>query len=217
MKKIILLVISIAAALALMFFIFGKYVAFIGKRESGWIIEDMWSEKYFGARSGELKENELIYLKSLFDGASKDQRLISYVVKNKCYDATWDCSIVMMSASNLMIDAKDYDTGLRGAIEAYERVRGQCPIIYESVILRYKLEKLSNSPYSVAASKAKSILNKIKHSGGLMSDLRTTACKKLLKEKPEYFTTYALLTSKLMELSGGRDAKAAAYINSLPK
>ena len=48
-----------------------------------------------------------------------------------------------------------------------------------------------------------------------MTDLRGKACKKLIVERPEYFTTYTILISKMMEISGGNNSKAAAYIRSL--
>ena len=215
MKKLIFSALVTVLSLPILFFALGKYFSFIGERDSRWITNDMWGSTYFGARAADLSENEKIYLKSLSKGASKEQQIISYVVKNKCYDSTWDCSLIMTSASNLMIDSQDYETGLRGAIEAYQRIPGMCPIIYETSILRYKLEKLAASNSNSTTNQARSIINKIKTDGGIMTDLRGKACKKLIVERPEYFTTYTILISKMMEISGGNNSKAAAYIRSL--
>ena len=60
-------------------------------------------------------------------------------------------------------------------------------------------------------------LRKIKREGGVMEDLRSDECRALAGERPEYFTSYALLVASLMELAGGRYSVPAAYLRSLKK
>lgn len=115
-----------------------------------------------------------------------------------------------------MLDAEDYKAGIRGAVESYDRVKGQCSILYESSVLLYHIINLHSENYTSVRARARALLAKIK-SGGLVTDMRVAQCRELAQEKPELFTSYALLVAKLMELSGGEDAYSAAYIRSLDK
>ena len=176
----------------------------------------MWGVNYFNVHRGNIQEYERINLLSLQEGSSKNQELITYVVKNKCEDDSERCYLIMTSASNLLIDGAEYDSGLRGMVEAVNRVKDKtlCPIAYESAILKYKIKTLSSKSISAARDTSKNILKKIKLNGGLMKGLKTESCVSLLKAKPEYFHEYAVLIAHLMGFAGGDLAKAGAYINS---
>lgn len=217
MKKIIFTVLAALVSAPVLFWAYGNYAMWSGRAESSWILKEMWGAEFFGYRSPGLEEFELNYLKSLSVGASKDQSLVDFFVKNKCYDGSWRCSVVMTTGSNLLIDGGDSKVGLRGAIEAYERVRGKCSIVYESSVLRYQFKVLSEYPLKEAKVRAATIVGKIKKNGGIMLDLRSSACSILLKKKPEYFTAYTVLVSELMKIAGGRHASAALHIDYLPK
>jgi hypothetical protein len=180
-------------------------------------MEDMWGVKYFGARSADFQDFEVVYLKSLGGGSSKDQLLIDYIVSNKCYDSSWRCSIIMTAASNLMLDNGQSRVGLRGAVEAYDRMRGGCSIALESTVVSYHLRKLSSGRQDGKADKAEALLGKIRRDGGILADVRSGSCRELILSKPEYFTAYALLVARLMAVSGGESAYSAAYIDSLEK
>lgn len=210
MKKVVFAALAVIFLVPVAIWGYGNYAIYIGKKEASWILSDMWGE-YFGLRSTNLQDFEEKYLESLSYGAGKNQSLINFVVGNKCYDSTWRCAVIMTSASNLMLDADVDRVGLRGAVEAYERVRGQCSVMYESSVLLYHIKHLSDG----GMAKANTLLRKIRKNGGIMSDMRTPECKRLASERPEYFASYALLVAKVMAISGGRNAYVAAYIQSL--
>lgn len=216
MKVKFLLCGGVLLAVFLVFWVYGNSLVVVGERESRWIIKDMWGVNYFNVRLGSIDEYDRINLLSLKEGSSKNQELITYVVKNKCEDASERCYLIMTSASNLLIDGAEYDSGLRGVVEAVNRVKANnfCPIAYESAILKYKIKVLSSKGVGSARSASRSILNKIKLNGGLMKSLKTESCVSLLKTKPEYFHEYAVLIANLMGFAGGDLAKAGAYINS---
>ncbi|NQD95151.1 hypothetical protein HP532_21090 [Pseudomonas sp. CrR25] len=198
------------------FWVYGNSLITVGERESRWIIQDMWGANYFNVRLGGIEEYERINLLSLQEGSSKNQELITYVVKNKCNDGSERCYLIMTSASNLLIDGAEYDSGLRGVVEAVSRVKAKnfCPIAYESAIIKYKIKMLSSKGIDSARSASRNILKKIKLNGGLMKSLKTESCINLSKIKPEYFHEYAVLVAHLMGFAGGDLAKAGAYINS---
>ena len=196
--------------------LFGNYVLDAGKEDSDWL-ENMWGSKYFGSRSDRLDSYELDFIKSLSRGASKEQALIDAVVRGKCYDSSWKCSAIMTTAGNLMLDHGNYQVGLRGAVEAHERIRGQCPVLFESSVTLYHIRTLSSGGQRDAGHRAVTLLRKIKREGGIMEDLRSDECRALARERPEYFTSYALLVASLMELAGGQYSVPAAYLRSLKK
>lgn len=196
---------------------FGNFVSNTGKDESAWLTENMWGGAYFGVRSDQLETYEIDFIRSFSVGSSQNQSLITAVVRDKCYDSSWRCSVIMTTAGNLMLDSGNYRVGLRGAVEAHERIKGQCSVLFESAVAFYHIRNLSSDGQKNAGHKAATLLNKIKHNGGLMSDMRSEECRTLALKRPEYFTTYALLAANLMELAGGRHATAAAYLRSLKK
>lgn len=196
--------------------LFGNYVLDAGKEDSAWL-ENMWGGKYFGRRSGRLDSYELDFIKSLSHGASNEQSLIGAIVRGTCYDPSWKCSVIMTTAGNLMLDHGNYQVGLRGVVEAHERIRGQCPVLLESSVTLYHVRVLSFGNQKDAAQRAATLLRKIKREGGIMEDLRSDECRALAGERPEYFTSYALLVASLMELAGGRYSVPAAYLRSLKK
>lgn len=207
---------AVATALGLLWW-FANYASNTGEKESAWLREDMWGEAYFGARSNQLEHYEIDFIKSLNAGSSRDQSLITAVVRHKCYDSSWRCSVIMTTAGNLILDSGDYKVGLRGAVEAHERISGQCSVVFESAIAFYHIRNLSLDAQKNVGNRAAALLKKIEDKGGLMSNLRSKECRALALSRPEYFTTYAMLTANLMELAGGRYAMAAAYLKSLKK
>lgn len=217
MKRVVLVFLAVAIVAPVVFWVYGNYANSMGRLGSLWLIENMWGVRYFGARSADFQDFESVYLKSLGGGSSKDQFLIDYVVNNKCYDSSWRCSVIMTAASNLMLDNGKSSAGLRGAVEAYDRIRGGCSIALESTVVSYHLRRLSSGRQDGKAVKAEALLGKIKRDGGVLADVRSEACRKLILSKPEYFTAYALLVARLMALSGGENAYSAAYIDSLEK
>jgi len=195
---------------------YGNSVIQVGESESRWIRVEMWKPKYFNTHLGGLEDFEKVNLLSLRDGASKEQAILTYVVKNGCKDSLERCSVIMISAANLLIDAGEFDAGLKGAVEANERVKGLgiCPIAFESAVLKYKLKYISSKGISSARRSASSLLSKIRQNGGVVENLRVGSCDSLAEIKPEFFHEYVLLISHLMGLAGGDFAKAGAYIQS---
>jgi len=177
----------------------------------------MWGEGYFSAAGDDLDAEDVFYLRSLIEGSSRDQELIDYVVKNACYDASWKCSLVMTTASNLMLDEGQLDVGLQGFIGAYERVKGRCSILYESSIIIYHTRKLISEGSVDTKDRATSLLEKLEREGGVVTDLRDLECRNLVRKKPEYFVAYASLVANLMQIAGGKYAYASVYIHSLNK
>ncbi|OHC31413.1 MAG: hypothetical protein A2Y50_09940 [Pseudomonadales bacterium RIFCSPLOWO2_12_59_9] len=214
MKAKVLFACIVLPALFVALWIYGNTAISVGEQESRWIIQDMWGEGYFNSAVGGLEGYERINLLSLQKGSSKNQELITYVVRNKCTDGSERCYVIMTSASNLLIDGGEFDSGLRGAVEAVGRVKTSdvCPIVFESAVLKYKIKVLSSKGISSARSMSKDILKKIKLNGGLMRDLRTKSCTDLSGIKPAYFHEYALLVAYVMGFAGGDLAKAGAYI-----
>ncbi|WP_439888762.1 hypothetical protein ACSX1C_06615 [Pseudomonas sp. MBLB4123] len=201
------------------FWIYGNSLIAVGERESRWVLWDMWGVSYFNVRALDIEEHERMNLLSLQEGSSKNQELITYVVRNRCKDDSERCYLIMTSASNLLIDGADYDTGLKGAVEAISRVKDAsiCPVAYESAILKYKIKTLSSRSIDSARSASRRIIEKIKLEGGLMKSLKTKSCISLLKRNPNFFHEYALLIAHVMGFAGGDFAKAGAYINSSVK
>ncbi|WP_222908971.1 hypothetical protein [Pseudomonas sp. DNDY-54] len=199
------------------FWVYGNSVIAIGERESRWILQDMWGSSYFYARMEGLNEHERINLLSLREGSSKNQELIDHVMKNKCTDDSVRCYLVMTSASNLLIDAREYDSGLRGMVEAIDRVSAKefCPIAYESAIIRYKIEVMSSKDSWSARRSSIDVLEKIKANNGFIKSLKTETCTRLAREKPKFFHEYTMLVAHIMVFAGGDYAKAGAYIDSL--
>lgn len=219
MKIKILGVSGILLAVLVAFWMYGNSVIAVGERESRWIMKEMWGEDFLNSRTGHVEEHERINLLSLHEGSSKNQELITYVVKNKCKDDSERCYLIMTSAANLLIDGGEYDSGLKGMVEAVNRYKasGFCPVAYESAILKYKIKMLSSKGIDSARRSSIEILKKIKLDGGLMKSLRTKSCAQMAKEKPEFFHEYTDLIAHLMGFAGGDFAKAGAYINSLSK
>ena len=217
MKARFLVISSILIVFFVTFWVYGNSVIAVGERESRWIVQDMWGSSYLYARVEGLAGHERMNLLSLREGASKNQELIDYVVKNMCADYSVRCYLDMTSASNILIDAKDYDSGLRGMVEAVERVnaKGFCPIAYESAILRYKIEVVSSKDIRSARASAVGTLEKIKSNNGFMRNLKDRSCTGLARERPEFFQQYTMLVAELMGFAGGDYAKAGAYIDSL--
>lgn len=192
-----------------------KYYAHsTGDEGTSWLF-NMWGVRFFGLHSDSNEDFEIIYQKSLQPRASKDQSLIDYTVKNKCNDSSWRCSAIMTAASNLLIDNDQIRVGLRGAIEAYERTHGKCSIMLETTIISYHLRDIALSSSLGARDKARTLVKKIKTDGGILHNLREEACRDLALQKPEYFTVYSLLVSKLMAYSDGKDVSSAAHIDSM--
>jgi hypothetical protein len=220
MNKVVMKKILVALGVVVSSFValwgYGNYVRLEGAREAAWIL-DMWGVKYFGHRSSSSDDFEIFYYKSLAAGAKSNQELIDFVVKGKCYDSSWRCSVIMTAASNIMLDNGQSKVGLRGAVEAYERLEKKCPIVLETTIVSYQLRELSMASQSGVEKKASALLQKIKVDGGVLHDMRNETCRQMAIEKPEYFTTYALLVAKLMTFSGGADAYSAAYLDSLER
>lgn len=176
----------------------------------------MWKHEYFNSSAVGLDDYERINLLSLKEGSSNNQELITYTVRNKCTDASERCYLIMTSASNLLIDGGEIDSGLRGMVEAADRVKSLdfCPIAFESAILKYKIKVLSSRGIISARRMSKEILKKIKSNGGFIRDLRIKSCDDLSEMKPAYFHEYALLVAYVMGFAGGDLAKAGAYIES---
>jgi len=217
MKKIFWPVVALLVLALLSLWGYGNYSIWIGRKESSWLTEEMWGGGYFSATHGDLVPDDVFYLKSLVDGSSKSQDLIGFVVKNKCYDSSWRCSLIMTAASNLMLDNDQYEVGLRGFIDAYGRIKGQCSILYESSIVRYQTRKLTSNGSPDAKVRATNLLEKIERTGGIATDLRSPECRNLALEKPEYFVAYASLVANLMQVAGGKYTYASVYIHSLKK
>lgn len=219
MKIRFLIIGSLLLAAFIAFWVYGNSVITVGERESRWIVQEMWGGNYLNSRMNNIEEYERINLLSLREGSSKNQELITYVVKNKCSDDSERCYFVMTSASNLLIDGDEYDSGLKGMVEAVNRIKASdfCPIAYESAILKYKIKVLSSKSIEAARNSSIGILKKIKLNGGLMKSLRTKSCVKMANNKPEFFHEYTFLVAHLMGFAGGDFAKAGAYIDSLNK
>ena len=212
-------VVGVFLILFLCFFalwIYGNSVIKVGEYESRWIRSNMWKSEYFNGKSVEVVDYDVFNLLSLHDGASKNQKIITYVVRNKCSDASERCYVTMTSGANLLIDSGDYDLGLRGVVEAYDRVRksGVCPIVFELAILRYKIKSISSERLSLARNSSRELLDKIK-AGGVVENLKTESCDALSRRKAGFFHEYVVLVSQLMGIAGGDFAKSGAYINSI--
>ncbi len=216
MKIKVFFSISFLVAIVWMIFVYGRVGGSLGERESKWIIKDMWGLVDFDSQQDETEEYQRINLSSLRNGSSKNQELITYVVRNGCQDGSERCYFIMMSASNLLIDGGEYDSGLRGMVEAMNRVDSKniCPIAYELSILNYKIKTLISDEPGSMRSRARVIINKIKRDGGLVTSLRTKSCIDLSKKSPEYFHAYTLLIAQVMGLAGGDFAKVGDYIRS---
>ncbi|WP_313057267.1 hypothetical protein [Stutzerimonas nitrititolerans] len=130
MKTKILVVGGLVMAVVVSFWVYGNSLIAVGERESRWIVQDMWGSSFFDSRAEKLEEHERMNLISLREGSSENQELISYVLKNKCADYSVKCYLAMTAASNILIDAGEYDSGLRGMVEAINRVDAGdlCPI-----------------------------------------------------------------------------------------
>ncbi|MCO7543257.1 hypothetical protein [Stutzerimonas nitrititolerans] len=217
MKTKILVVGGLVMAVVVSFWVYGNSLVAVGERESRWIVQDMWGSSFFGSRAEKLEEHERMNLISLREGSSENQELINYVLKNKCADYSVKCYLVMTAASNILIDAGEYDSGLRGMVEAINRVNAGdlCPIAHESAILRYKLKIASTKNVRSAQRLSVNVLERIKLNGGFIKNLKTGSCTSLAKEKPEFFYEYTMLIARIMELAGGDFVKAGAYISTL--
>ena len=217
MKAKILVVGGLVMAMVVSFWVYGNSLIVAGERESRWIVQDMWGSSFFSSRAEKLEEHERMNLISLREGSSENQELINYVLKNKCADYSVKCYLVMTAASNILIDAGEYESGLRGMVEAINRVTagGLCPIAYESAILRYKLKIASTKNVRSAQKLSVNVLEKIRSSNGFINNLKTESCTGLVKEKPEFFYEYTMLVARVMEFAGGDFVKAGAYISTL--
>jgi hypothetical protein len=218
--KIILIFLTILAipiVAGILFWLYGNYVIMIGENNSAWITHEMWDAPYLNSHSQVLNKGETIYLASLQAGASKNKDIMDYLWENKCEDSSWSCALIMTAVSNLLLDNRDYDTGLKAAVEAYDRIKGSCSIAYESAILKYKIQKLSASTGNNSGSSVRAILYKIKNNGGLMSNLRTDSCNKLAREQPEFFHAYVMLVAQLMGFAGGDYLKASVYMERMAR
>jgi len=217
MKLKILAVVSVLVSCFIAFWVYGNSVIVAGERQSRWIVHDMWGSNFLYSATGNIEEHERINLLSLREGSSKNQELINYVVNNKCTDDSVRCYLIMTSASNILIDAGEYDSGLQGMVQANVRVdaRGLCPIAYESAILKYKIKVASSKNVWSARKSSRATLDKIRSNNGFAKSLKTSSCVRLAKAKPDFFHEYTMMIAHLMGFAGGDYAKAGAYISFL--
>lgn len=217
MKKLHL-VIVVVFFLLIIAFLFVLYLSGTGKRESAWIRNGFWDANYFNNPKNELSKTDLLTILSLQKGASSSNVLVKMVSDLKCSDMTVECATAMVAGAALLIDHGESEPGVKLAVKANEIYKslGECPVLFDSVVLKYKLEALGGRSYFAAQERARSLVDKVK-SGGVEVDLKTQACNVLAEAKPELFHEYVLLVSRLMDYAGGNYVVAGAYIRSINK
>jgi hypothetical protein len=185
-----------------------------------WILSGIWQINISNSNSFVVNagSNDL-FMQSLQPGASKQQHLLDYVGKNKCRAKTPECSLVMLVGANLLLDAGEYDSGLKGGVTAYDMIRksGACGIMPEITVLRFKLHQLDEFTKNKAEWRAQGALGIVRDKGGFMSSLRSASCEKLRAEKPELFDAYASVVAQLMQRAGGSFPDAASKIENALK
>ena len=181
-----------------------------------WILSGIWQINTNNSNKPAVNADNDFFIQSLQSGASKQQHLLSYAGKNKCRAKTPECSLVILVGSNLLLDAGEYDSGLKGGVTAYDMIRetGACGVMSEITVLRFKLHQLDEFSKNKAEWRAQGTLSIIRKKGGFMSSLRTTSCEKLRAEKPELFDAYASVVAQIMRRAGGSFPDAANKIES---
>lgn len=146
-----------------------------------------------------INSHEDFFIRSLNPGAGSDQSNLQYFSDNKCKERKVKCYLLLSALGNLLIDHGDQENGLKSAIYGYELIHDTdyCPVAYEIVAINYKLNKLNNTPPLKASNEARSIIYKVKNSGGFSNNLKTNSCKSLKQKSPIYFEKYEELIRSL--------------------
>jgi len=216
-KLKIFLFCGVIACAVFVFIQYGMSIIRVGESESRWILKEMWGEEWMASGVGGLDEYEVVYMRSLLDGASKDDGVVEYVWREKCREISVRCYMTMMAAANLMIDSGEYESGLSAAAQGLELMGGDddCPVEFETVLLRYKIKKITLVGGLQANRESKNLIYEIKKKGGIFGSLRGSSCFSKVKEKPVLFQRYVALVASLMVFAGGDFSKAGIYIESV--
>ncbi|MDN6860394.1 hypothetical protein QO207_27710 [Pseudomonas sp. CAN2814] len=187
--------------------------------ESRWLVSDMWQAEYFNRARQRIPENEAINILSLRPGASRREKLLTYVASHQCGEAEARCRLNELSSANLLVDRGELDSALNLLASAVLQLdkTGDCAIGVESSLLRYHEAKLqAQSPAEARVAAAGLIVN-IRTKGGLMRNLRTDACNVLARQKPDLFHTYVVLVGRVMQQGKPSLFKQGAFIDSTNK
>ncbi|VXB27546.1 conserved hypothetical protein [Pseudomonas sp. 8BK] len=201
------------------FFVFALCVSFFGKKDSLWLVRDMWPVHYFNTVGGGLVHEEIVNLMTLQPGVSDDSAVAGYVSGSRCEDATYACMLNTLSAANILFGVGELESGLKLIETARKKiVKGaDCPISIESSVLLYKIKMFSVGAFFDVVPEAVATVNKIRTDGGVLYDLRTQSCAKLAKERPELFHEYVVVVSRVMAYAVGEYSSAGAYIQERNK
>lgn len=144
------------------------------------------------ASTGVPSPHEQALIDSLANGSSRNETLLAAIHPRLCWDSSMDCYLTMLAASNLLLHSGDLDSGLRGALQAHEKVRGDtlCPIAFEATLLHYKLNSLTTPTDRSPRARARALVRNITRKGGLSEDLRRSACTEALKSNPSLLQAY---------------------------
>ncbi|MBD9500543.1 hypothetical protein IB256_07125 [Pseudomonas sp. PDM17] len=188
------------------------------EKDSRWIVSEMWHAEYFNRSRNNVAEGEVVNIMTLKNGASKREELLGYVNQNKCESADSKCVVNDLSVANILVDSGDFDSSMSMMVKARARMgTDECPISFESSMLRYREAKLKSMKPDEARSVAANTIDKIKRDGGMMLDLRTPVCDSLAQRKPEIFHEYVTLVSRVMQFGRPALFKVGAYIESVNK
>lgn len=213
------IIFSVVVFVAVLFLGSSLYVSFIGKRDSAWLLVEMWQAPYFNAAKGGLAHEEVVNLMTLQPFIADEGSVTAYLSANKCEDATYACMLNTLSAANILVGAGEVELGLKLIEAARQKTekKANCPISIESSILLYKLKMFSREEYLEAVSEATATVNKVRERGGLLYNLRTQECTILAKERPELFHEYVIMVSRAMTYAVGEYSAAGAFIQESNK